>query len=388
MPAAPVQFDVAVIGRGLIGAAAARHLVEAGHRVALVGSGELADYAASNGPFSSHYDQGRITCIGSPNSIWSELAARSIDRYGDIAARSGISFHEPRGMAHVSSHTQAALDNAAARGGNARRVERDWLRATPGIAIRPDHPGHVFYEGPPAGVINPRRLVAAQTALALAGGATLVDSPASAISRHTNGFHVACGSTINADKILLATGAYGAELVGVKLVVQRRLRTIVLAELGPGRKIPAFVDDSPEHPELDEIYWVPPVPFPDGRTMLKIGGNSLPMIIAESDADILAWFRAGGSEREVAPFQQTIRPLLPDAKTTSWAHKPCVVTYTDAELPYLGFVDAGVAVALGASGSGAKSSDEIGRLAATLVSDPGWNDPVLELGSFAPQMAL
>ena len=172
------DYEVAVIGRGMIGAAAARHLAESDTTVVLIGSGEPADYTNAAGPFASHYDQGRITRISSASEVWAELAARSITRYGDIAARSGVSFHEPRGLAQTSSDTQASIDNALARGGNAHRVDREWLRKTTGIAVRESHPGEIFYEGAPAGVIDPRRLVAAQTLLAQRAGAHIVDAPA------------------------------------------------------------------------------------------------------------------------------------------------------------------------------------------------------------------
>ena len=112
------DYEVAVIGRGMIGAAAARHLAESDTTVVLIGSGEPADYTNAAGPFASHYDQGRITRISSASEVWAELAARSIARYGDIAARSGVSFHEPRGLAQTSSDTQASIDNALARGGS------------------------------------------------------------------------------------------------------------------------------------------------------------------------------------------------------------------------------------------------------------------------------
>lgn len=381
------DYQVAVIGRGMIGSAAARHLAEAGVRVALIGAGEPADYATSTGPFASHYDQGRITRVSSASPVWAELAARSIARYGDIAKRSGLQFHDPRGLAQTSGHTQAAIDNANARGGDARLVDRVWLRETTGISVREDHPGAIFYEGAPAGVIDPRQLVAAQTLLAARASARLIESPATAVRSQRGGLTIECGSTITADYVILATGAYGASLVGVDLALERRLRTIVLAELGPGRDIPTYIDEAPEHPGLHEIYWVPPVRFPDGRTMLKIGGNSLPMITAESDADIAAWFQGGGSEAETIALQATVRSLLPDASIASWDHKPCVVTNTETELPFIGLVDERVVVALGASGSGAKSSDELGRLAATLATTAGWQDGTLDLKTFRPQPA-
>lgn len=379
------DVQVAVVGRGMIGSAAARHLAESGVSTALIGSGEPADYANSHGPFASHYDQGRITRISSASDVWSELAARSIRRYDDIAARSGLPFYDPCGLAQASGQAHAAVDNANARGGSARLVDRAWLRETTGIAVRDDHPGDTFYEDAPAGLINPRQLVAAQTALAAKAGAQLIDAPATAVRCNGDGCTIDCGTTVTADYVILATGAYGASLVGVDLALERRLRTIVLAELGPGDEIPSYIDDSPEHPDLDGIYWVPPVLFPDGRTMLKIGGNSLPMRTANDHADIARWFAGGGSVTETVALQATVRSLLPDATIVSWDHKPCVVTNTEPELPFIGFVDDRVIAALGASGSGAKSSDEIGRLASTLATPLGWQDPVLELDEFRPR---
>ena len=91
----PDLYDVAVVGRGLIGASAARHLAESGIKVVLIGPDEPFDRRASSGPFCSHPDEGRITRVAGRTAIWSQLAARSIERYPDIAARSGISFHNP-----------------------------------------------------------------------------------------------------------------------------------------------------------------------------------------------------------------------------------------------------------------------------------------------------
>ena len=55
------DFEFIVIGRGMMGAAAARHLTLEGKRVALIGPEEPSDRLAHQGVFASHYDEARIT---------------------------------------------------------------------------------------------------------------------------------------------------------------------------------------------------------------------------------------------------------------------------------------------------------------------------------------
>ena len=96
------QFDIAVIGNGMMGASAARHLSETGLHVAAVGPAEPLDWQAHDGVFASHYDEARITRIVDPDPVWSTLAARSIAAYGEIEERTGIPFHQRAGCLRVS----------------------------------------------------------------------------------------------------------------------------------------------------------------------------------------------------------------------------------------------------------------------------------------------
>lgn len=375
------------MGRGLVGSAAARHLAERGRRVALVGAGEPSSYASSSGPFASHFDEGRITRVGALDPVWSELAARSIRRYDNIAERSGIAFHGPCGNAFVSSQAQACIDNANEHGSQARLVTRQWLRDHTGINISADREGEIAFEPAPAGYINPRRLVAAQTRLATCADATLIDSSVNAISAVDEGSMVldTTAGPVRAQRVLLTTGAYGATLVGVDLETERHLETVLMVEFDDDVDTSSLILEDPHRPGLDRIYWVPPVRYPDGRTMLKIGRDSSPPNRATCDSDINDWFQRGGDPDHAESLMPALRSMLPQAAVGSWDHKPCIVTHTPTGWPYIGWVQPDVAVAVAGNGSGAKSSDEIGRLAADLVEPRQWTDAILGAHQFTPR---
>ena len=376
-----MRVDIAVIGRGLVGAAAARHLAELGHDVALIGPDEPADRVRSAGPFSSHPDEGRITRIAGRTRVWSELAARSIARYGDIAQRSGISFHSPRAVAVAVDDAAGWVQRGAGLGSDVRLVTPEWLRAETGIALQNGKP--VLFEGVPSGWINPRRLVAAQTRLTEAAGGAVVPHAVDSLTQGT-GALVAAGAwgQVTAARVLVATGAFGSELLGTELDVDRRPRTVLLAEAADDPRLPGFICAAPPDERLEEIYWVPPVMYPDGRRCLKIGGALRHHHWLEP-SDLVDWFHSDGSSEEAEALEHTLRSLLPDTRFTSMATAPCVITGTPTGHPYIGWINDHVAVAIGGNGSAAKSSDELGRLAASLFDADGWSDSI-DPDVFAP----
>ena len=380
-----------MIGRGMIGSAAARHLAEGGTSCAVVGPAEPDEWAdvsnrqTSGGPFSSHFDEGRITRVAGRSTTWAELAARSIGRYRDIEARSGIAFHTGAGLVATLETIDDWIDAGLIMGSDIRKVERDWVEERYGIALSGQHP--VAFEGAPAGHINPRRLVAAQSALAEQAGAVVIDGVAEAIERVDGSFEVTgtWGST-RADRVLLATGGFGQALLGAELVVHRHPRTILLAETDVADGLPSLIVGDPPDARLSGIYWVPPVQYPDGRRCLKIGGSTLEdRSVSDPDA-LIEHFHSDGYGPEMEALEATLRALLPGVAFSSVTARPCVTTDTASDHPYVGFVEDGVAVAVGGNGSAAKSSDEIGRLAASLFTDDGWTDH-LDPSVFAPQLA-
>ena len=76
-------FDFAVIGKGLIGSAALRHLTInfPEGKVCMVGPDEPKDRKSHDGVFARHYDQGRITRVLDPSPLWGQLARESIAQY-------------------------------------------------------------------------------------------------------------------------------------------------------------------------------------------------------------------------------------------------------------------------------------------------------------------
>ena len=391
------MFDVAVIGRGLIGSAAARHLAEAGLGVVAIGPDEPDDWAAWDGPFASHFDEGRITRISDRDPSWSAVASRSIARYADIEARSGVTFHHPVGLAISTPDLATWLDTSRAGGAAVRSVDAGWLAETTGIVVPEGAP--VAHEEAPAGFINPRRLVAAQNLLARRAGASILAGAVTSLARtslsaigpsasgsptgagRAGGFTVGGPwGTVEAAGVIVATGAFGHGLLGPErdggLGLVRRPRTVLLAELGPDRSgdrpLPALIMRDQSDERLASIYWVPPVRYPDGRIYLKIGG-----VLADDRAigtgpdphgELVEWFHGRGDQDEAAALRAALEARLPDRTILRTRTVPCVYTGTPSGHPIIDRLDEGLVVAVGGNGAAAKSSDELGRLAAALIA--------------------
>jgi len=295
------HHDVVVVGRGLIGTAATRHLADAGHNVALIGPLEPDDYTGP-GPYSSHFDQGRVTRIAAFEEPWGTWAKASIERYEEITRRSGIEFHDPVGLAVLAKDAEQAVAIGDGLGADVSLLTATELRDRCGIAsVVPEH--RIAWEGAPAGIINPRALREAQIRCASQANASIIDDVIVGVESDRSPVSLALrsGTTVTADRVLFCTGAYGAEVLGIDMPLQKRLRTIVLAELDDGPDLPTLIIDDPPHPALEEAYWVPPVLWPNGKRLIKIGGDSVPMNVGTINEEIDQWFRDGASSADSPP---------------------------------------------------------------------------------------
>ena len=89
------QYEYAVIGKGLLGSAAARYLSQGSNKVALIGPDEPNDWHTHDGVFGSHYDEARIVSQSAPDEEWQALDLASIAQYAEIESLSGIHFSLP-----------------------------------------------------------------------------------------------------------------------------------------------------------------------------------------------------------------------------------------------------------------------------------------------------
>ena len=378
------MFDYLVIGKGMIGSAAARYLSTSGESVALVGPDEPTDWATHQGVFSSHYDQGRITRILDGNLVWGTLAKRSIAQYRDLETRSGIDFYEPVGVVQVGPHGSLAATTAVGS-----TLQADFASHS-SKQFRAIHPAFHFpadcdclLEGGVAGYVNPRLLVAAQVAVAQQQGATVIRETVTAVSAHPThlDIHTDGGQRLQAKKVLVAAGAYSSGVLPQPLPLIRKPRTILLAEVSGAelerlRHIPAVIYyPGLPNSELVDTYMLPPIAYENGRFYLKIGGDMRDLVPADSDNTLRDWFNRGGSQREADALRQVMEAILPGLKADSYHHKPCVVSYREPKYPIIDTILPGqLVVATAGCGAAAKSSDEIGRLGAELLQTGVWQD--------------
>lgn len=378
------RFRVAVIGKGMIGSAAARHLSLQADGVALIGPDEPPVRAEHHDVFGSHYDEGRIyrTLDGDP--IWGRLAERSSARYRDIEAASGIQFHAEVGMLAATVPEPGDFMEAYARVGTELGVvfeplsEQDLAERFPYLRFSPGTRG--VFEPRRAGHISPRRLVEAQTVAAERQGATVIREPVHALAVRDDGVEVttASGRAVWADRVLVATGGFANvhAVMARKLAITVRGRTIVKAEvdaerLGRLRTMPSLIVGGTA--PLGDPYILPPIRYPDGRWYVKLGTGEFEHRLTTL-AEMVDWFQSAGGAEDREALHQTVVSLIPDLDGAPIHTDTCAVTATVSGCPYVDLIaDGRVGIAIGGNGKAAKSSDEIGRLGAELVLTGAWS---------------
>jgi sarcosine oxidase len=360
-------MKLAVVGRGLIGAAAARHLSKMGHEVALIGPDEPADFARHGGVFGSHYDEGRITRRFDAHPFWRQANSAAISRYSEISAESGLDFYREVGVLHVGPRDGAdvaAVGKITAEAGIPVEAYDDagLAKRFPFLGLMAGMRG--YFEPRDAGHISPRRLVRAQTIAAERAGARIVAEAAVGISENGAGVTIRTASgSVEAERVLVATGGHTQSLLGRSLGFTVYARTAALFRLGTAevRRLADMPSMRCFGPKGDNPYILPPILYPDGQNWLKLGGDPVDVAL-ENETDIKDWFRSGGSIAVADRLEQQIRTRIPGLDVEERRVVPCMTTFGKTGLPCIGPLSQRVTVAFGCYGKSAKCSDELGRL--------------------------
>lgn len=374
------DFKYIIVGRGMMGAAAARHLARQTDGVAVIGPDEPENRATHQGVFASHYDEGRITRTIDPDADWARLANRSIGRYAEIERDSGIRFYSEAGCLVVgpkrggeNSYVADVIAASAQSSADVQIFDDAELKGRfPFFSFSPSNEG--VYEGKGAGHISPRRLVRAQSLLAEKAGAAVIKDIAISI-RDEAGVAVvttATGKTYRAEKAMLAAGGFSIaqNLLEAPVDIVVKGRTVTFFEVSEADAqalsgMPSLITE--ELNPLDGIYMLPPIRYPDGKIYIKIGGDPDDFVLGSSEA-LKDWFRTDGRSEARDRLVLSMKALVPGLEPLSISTTSCVTSYSPSGYPMIGnTASSRIAVMAGCDGTSAKSSDEIGRLGAEFL---------------------
>jgi len=380
-----VVFEYAVVGKGLIGSAAARHLAMFSGSVVLIGPDEPVDKAAHQGVFASHYDEGRITRITDRQPTWGRLASASINRYNKIEDESGISFYDEVGCLSMAEgddgleHVETLAAVAKGLGADIERLDgTEVCELFPALSLSPEVSG--VFQSRRAGFVSPRRLVAAQTLAAERRGATILRSQVEKIRPLVDEVEIETTDRqiIHARQVIVAAGAFtslsGLVPVAPKWQIQGRI--VALFELDEERRaalspMPSIIRIRDWEGSKLSFYMLPPIQYPDGRWFLKIGSGlwSHPLT---SLPEAQEWFRTAEPREDIEGLTALAIDMVPIVAGTPVSILRCATTSTVSGFPYVSRISPRITLAAGGNGSAAKSSDEIGRLGAIISSDRVW----------------
>jgi sarcosine oxidase len=373
------SFDAIVVGGGLIGSAGAKYLAQMGLRVALIGPTE-SQAQESEKVFASHYDISRVQRVIAQDGVWTRLNVESTSAWKDLETSTGVNFFQPNGCVYLNDHEDEYLKNvdqlAKKFSLNFNQINgRDQLREKlPHVEIGESVFG--IYEGVSAGLIEPRKLILAQlTAFRMFGGREIKEVVVDL--QKVDGVWTATsdsGAQYSSKKVLIAAGAFTNffNLLPKKLKFQNKSEVVITAELSESdfeklSGMPSVLFEI-RREEFDGIYLTAPLELEDGRKILKMGLNQSLDLNLDRHEEMVQWFQRD-SFREFGPvLERELFKLFPTIEFLKTELKPCVISRTATESPYIGEIEDGLFVAHGCNGYSAMSSDAQGRQGAKLLA--------------------
>jgi sarcosine oxidase len=368
--------DFLIVGNGMFGAAVARHLAPHA-KVMVVGPEARADGSRAYG---AHHDEGRIIGDLSRDVVWSELNRRAHDGMTELDP----TLITPCGALTATTRGGPNYLSVAARIRERQSAEIRTLTADaacagfPLVRFGPDET--ILYQ-PAAGYFSPRRYVALATQSAQANGATITSGAVRVLHTSTVGTEAELddGRRLRAEAAIVASGAFaaGSDLLPVPVALRAKSEVYVMAELDNPQA--AELDAMPcinrtiDHPELADLYVLPPIRYPDGRTYLKFGANTMIDHWLPDPAAVRAWYDHGNDDGPLPALREALTGLLPGVRVRAWHTRRCADAYTAHRHPYIDTLEPGrLTIALGGNGRGAQAADAVGHLTAGLARTGQW----------------
>ncbi|XP_033112508.1 peroxisomal sarcosine oxidase-like isoform X2 [Anneissia japonica] len=333
------EFDVCIVGAGTWGSAAAYHLTSGSHNlsVCLIGPEEPEDRSKAT-IFGSYYDEGRITKCAEKDTIWGELAKRSIEKYRDIERKSGISFFHDVGLLFIGSQNatqQIKSVYSTLRIQSTELSSQDINKKFPFLAIKEELSG--LYSRENDGYINIRQQRLAHQGLAKCQGCKIISDIVESIQDTPCGreMHLLLTTKtsikIHSKRVLLTTGCFTGfnNLLPTKLVPDMLATTdrVLLLEMSSNdverlKSMPSLIY-RPNDPS-NACYILPPIRYPDGKYYLKIGHSGWGNKALSTNDAIVNHFRTRGPSSVGLQLYKILKKIMADFNVLSIKYDSCV----------------------------------------------------------------
>ena len=368
------NFEIIVVGKGMLGSSAAKHLAELGASVLNIGPGEPKIKSTHRGVFGSHHDSGRITRILDRNPYYAKVAEASISRFRGLEKQTGINFYHDVGQITVSGmhpYLDELTDCANSHKLNHFILDDKGIESTfPYLNFKKGMTG--IYEIGTAGHIDPRKFIKSQLEATKISGGQIIEETVIKI-KDNNGFYSLStenNEKYNCKKVLLAIGAFANHLgiIPKPISIEIAEHTVVLGEIDNETAKYLFEMPSVIYHLTDEIrgsvYILPPIKYPDGRLWIKIG-QSRGNVMSNPEKNLIPWFQSHGDNEIAQWLLSELSTILPEIKFISTHSESCVTTKSKSGYQFIDkFEDTEIYSCLVGDGQAAKSADEIGRIAA------------------------
>ena len=216
-------------------------------------------------------------------------------------------------------------------------------------------------------------MISAQLHQCRAQNCTIIPSLVTRIETIDNGniIHLGNGRQITAGKVLIATNAFTNFFDLLPQQIDLRVESITTMLIETTADLPKKIRQMPPinlrvpTTTISHISVLPPLPYPDGRTYMKLVLFGDFDQVFRSLAECQTWFQNEPHFPHLPQLKRLIIKMIPDLPILSWQTKPCIVCYTQSGFPIIDEIVPGrVYGAIGGNAGAAHTSDAIGRLAA------------------------